>query len=390
MTPSWQAVAVGVALFGSMAAYAIFAGADFGGGIWDLLAGGSRRGRRARAAIDDSVTPVWEGNQVWIVLGLVLLWTAFPRAFGAITTTLFVPLALSLLGIVLRGVGFAFRHEATRPATTRFTGALFAASSVLAPFFLGTCVGAVTTGAVTTKPSPSLTAAWTSATALVTGGLFVAACAFIGGVFLVGDSRRRGESDLARYFAQRAVAAAVGTGVLAGVNLVLLHSSAHYVFSRLTGVALPLVVLSVAAGAAALALLALGRQWLLRVLAAASVTSVIAAWGLAQYPWLLPRTLGLAGGSAPGASLWAELVVVAMALLLVVPSFAYLYWLQQHGKLVHDSASQALRARARQQQRPGERHETAHQPRPFGMVSVIVTIVLTVLRVRSARGRRTG
>ena len=131
-----------------MAAYALFAGADFGGGIWDLLAGSSPRGRRARDAIDASVTPVWEGNQVWIVLGLVLLWTGFPSAFAAITITLFVPLAASVLGLVLRGVGFGFRHEAVRPASKRLTGALFASSSLLAPFFLGTAVGAVTTGRI--------------------------------------------------------------------------------------------------------------------------------------------------------------------------------------------------------------------------------------------------
>ena len=278
--PSWEAVTVGIALVATMAAYALFAGADFGGGIWDLAAGSSPAGRRARDAIDASVTPVWEGNQVWIVLGLVLLWTGFPSAFAAITITLFVPLAASVLGLVLRGVGFAFRHEAVRPTSKRLTGALFATSSLLAPFFLGTAVGAVTTGRIPVPSHGLGTAAWTTPTGLVTGALFVAACAFIGAVYLVGDARRRGHEDLVPYFGHRAVASGVATGVLAAVNLALLHGSAPYVFGRLTGVALPLVIVSVLAGGAAVTLILLRRQWLLRIFGALSVAAVVArgAW----------------------------------------------------------------------------------------------------------------
>src|SRR5438309_1652815 len=129
MNPSWESVVVAVSLFATMAAYALFAGADFGGGIWDLLAGRTATGERPRAAIDKSVTPVWEGNQVWIVLGFVLVFTGFPTAFAAIMTSLFVPLSLSLLGILLRGVGFAFRHESQRLRTQQLAGVLFAAPS---------------------------------------------------------------------------------------------------------------------------------------------------------------------------------------------------------------------------------------------------------------------
>ena len=114
MSPSPEAIAVAAILFVVIAAYALFGGADFGGGIWDLLAGGAERGAAPRELIDESITPVWEANHVWLVFVLVLLWTAFPPAFAAIMTALFVPLSLSLLGIVLRGVGFAFRHTAER------------------------------------------------------------------------------------------------------------------------------------------------------------------------------------------------------------------------------------------------------------------------------------
>jgi cytochrome bd ubiquinol oxidase subunit II len=385
-SPSWETITVGVALVAAMAAYALFAGADFGGGIWDLLAGSSPLGRRARDAIDASVTPVWEGNQVWIVLGLVLLWTGFPGAFAAITITLFVPLAASALGIVLRGVGFAFRHEAVRPASKRLTGAMFACSSLLAPFFLGTAVGAVTTGRIPV-PSPGIsTAAWTTPTALVTGSLFVAACAFIGAVYLVGDASRRGHGDLVTYFGHRAVVSGAVTGVLVAASLALLRGSAPYVFGRLTGVALPLVIISVLAGTAAVTLIVLRRQWLLRIAGGLSVAAVLAAWSLAQYPWLFPTSLSIAAAAAPSTSLTAEIAVIGMAAVLVVPSFVFLYWLQQHGRLEHDSASVQLRRAARAQDRSPAPAPAAPPPR---LLTALV-VAAAAIQIQRHRRRRTG
>ncbi len=319
-------------------------------------------------------------------MGLVLLWTGFPSAFAAISITLFAPLAASALGIVLRGVGFAFRHEAVRPATKRLTGVLFACSSLLAPFFLGTAVGAVTTGRVPV-PSPGIsTAAWTTPTALVTGALFVATCAFIGAVYLVGDASRRGHDDLVPYFGHRAVISGAVTGVLAAVNLALLHGSAPYVFGRLTGVALPLVIISVLAGAAAVTLIALRRQWLLRIAGGLSVAAVLAAWGLAQYPWLFPTSLSIAAAAAPSTSLTAEIAIIGLAAVLVVPSFVFLYWLQQHGRLEHDAASVQLRRAARAQDRSPAPAPAAATPR---LLTALI-VALATLQILRHRRRRNG
>ncbi|WP_433505471.1 cytochrome d ubiquinol oxidase subunit II [Pseudonocardia halophobica] len=333
VAPSVSTVAVAVVLMVTIAGYALFAGADLGAGTWDLLAGGDERGARPREEIDASVTPVWEGNHVWIIFGLVVFWTGFPGAFGAVMVALFVPLALSLLGIVLRGVGFAFRHEAKRPATTRLYGALFAASSFLTPFFLGTTVGAVATGAVPADPAGNLGGAWTSPTAVVTGLLFVATCAYVGGVYLVADCERRGHGDMARYFRRRSLVAGVVTGVLAGVDLGLLAGSAPYLWARLTGPALPAVVVSVLGGIAALALLSARRPNLLRGAAALAVVGVVAGWGVAQYPWVLPGALTLTQSAAPEPAQLALFVALGLAVLLVFPAFVWLYWLQQHGML---------------------------------------------------------
>jgi len=348
MSPSGEAIGVAAILVVVIAAYALFGGADFGGGIWDLLAGGARRGAAARRLIDEAITPVWEANHVWLIFILVLLWTAFPPAFAAIMTALFVPLSLSLLGIVLRGVGFAFRHTAERLRMQQLTGALFAASSLITPFFMGTAVGAVVTGQIPVHPAGNVLAAWTSPTAILTGFLFVAACAYVSAVFLVLEARQRGHRDLMAYFSLRATAAGVVTGALAGGTFAELSVSSPHVFARLTGIALPLVAVSVAAGVAVLAMLWL--RWynalLLRATAALAVAAVVWGWGLAEYPFLFPTSLSLAAGSAPNAALIAEFVVAGLAVLLVAPGFAVLYLLQQRRMLAAAESDADLRLAA--------------------------------------------
>jgi len=386
MNPSADTIAVAAILFVVIAAYALFGGADFGGGIWDLLAGGAERGAAPRELIDESITPVWEANHVWLVFVLVLLWTAFPPAFAAIMTALFVPLSLSLLGIVLRGVGFAFRHTAERLPMQRLTGAVFASASLITPFFMGTVVGAVATGQVPVHPAGNILAAWTSTTAILTGFLFVAACAYISAVFLVPEAQQRGQQDLTRYFSLRATAAGVVTGALAGGTFAELSVSAPYVYHRLTGIALPLVAISIAAGIGVLGLLWL--RWhhpvVLRATAAIAVATVVFGWGLAQYPYLLPAALSLAAGTAPTGTLVSEFVVAGLALLLVAPGFALLYFLQQRHLLTAADSDADLRLAAELQPAVPGRPATAPTP-ASAAIRVTTAAVLALLAVRAIR-----
>ncbi len=390
MSPSPEAIAVAAILFGIIAAYALFGGADLGGGIWDLLAGSAERGAAPRDLIDEAITPVWEANHVWLVFILVVLGTAFPPAFAAIMTALFVPLSLSLLGIVLRGVGFAFRHTAQRLRMRQLTGALFAASSLITPFFLGTAVGAVATGQVPVHPSGNVLAAWTSPTAVLTGFLFVAACAYVSAVFLIPEARQRGHQDLMRYFVLRATAAGILTGVLAGGTLAELSVSAPRLFSRLMSSALPLVAISIAAGIAVLVMLWL--RWYysvgLRVAAAVAVTAVVWGWGLAQYPYLFPTSLSLAAGSAPTGSLVAELVVAGLAVLLVAPGFALLYVLQQRRMLTAAESDADLRLAAQPGPAvsgPPALGRPGAPPAAPVAVRMTTALVLAILAIRAIR-----
>jgi cytochrome bd ubiquinol oxidase subunit II len=204
--------------------YALFGGADFGGGFWDLVAGGAERGERPRALIQRSLTPVWEANHVWLIFILVVLWTAFPPAFSAVMTTLYVPIALAAVGIVLRGSGFAFRKSIEGLSGRRAAGAIFAISSLLTPFFMGAVAGAIAAGNVPGDGNGAPFSSWLDPLPLLTGAMFVASGAYLSAFFLIGDARRAGEGEMQRYFARRALAAAAVAGVAAAFGLVELHA----------------------------------------------------------------------------------------------------------------------------------------------------------------------
>jgi len=321
---------VGGILLAGITLYAILGGADFGGGLWDLLAGGDERGRQPRGLIDESITPVWEANHVWLVFDLVIFWTAFPLAFAAVMTTLALPLWLAVGGIVLRGAGFAFRKEIIQVRWQRVTGAAFAFSSLLTPFFMGTVIGAIATGAVPADATHASLAAWTSATAVLAGFVFVAACGYLAAVYLAVEADRRGDAAMRAYFARRAQAAAVVAGVLSLAALAELHSSGPALYDRLTGRALPLVILAGVCGLTVLVLLAAGRLTGTRVIAATGVAAVVWGWGIARYPVLLPGTsVTLSNAGAPDSTLVALIVLFIVAVALIGPAFALLYTLQR-------------------------------------------------------------
>jgi cytochrome d ubiquinol oxidase subunit II len=313
--------------------YAIFGGADFGAGVWDLLAGRGDRSDRVRAQIDRSIGPVWEANHVWLIFVLVVLWTAFPSAFSAIMTTLYIPLALAALGIVLRGSGFAFRHALPGPVERPATR-VFGVASLLTPFFMGTVVGAIASGDVPAAGDGDPTGSWTGFLPLVTGALFVIVAAYIAAIFLVRDSGAAGESDLRDYFARRALVAAVVAGVAAVVGVIALHRDARFIYDGLTswpGIAL--VVLSGICGLAALGLLLTGRSRGLRVAAVGAGVTMIWGYFAAAFPYMLPTSLKISQAAGASGSLTSVIIVFAVAGALVIPSLGLLYALSQRSAL---------------------------------------------------------
>jgi cytochrome d ubiquinol oxidase subunit II len=313
--------------------YALFGGADFGGGFWDLIAGGAEQGERPRATIQRSLTPVWEANHVWLIFCLVVLWTAFPSAFSAVMTTLYVPLTVAAVGIILRGSGFAFRKSIEGLSGRRAAGATFAISSLLTPFFMGTVVGAIADGNVPAEGNGDAFSSWLQPLPLLVGAIFVVSGAYLAAVFLVGDARRAGEPEMEHYFARRALTAAVVAGALAVAGIFVLNSEASYVYNRLTAEGLPLVIVSLLCGAAALAVLVRGGRRPLRPLAGGAFVAVIWSWGVAQFPYLLPTSLRIDQAAAPDPTLTIVLIVFGVAAALVLPSLGLLYTLSQRDLL---------------------------------------------------------
>lgn len=321
---------VAVILMFGITAYALFGGADFGAGIWDLVAGGAKRGARPRAVIAHSIGPVWEANHVWLIFCLVVLWTGFPEAFEAIALTLYVPLALAALGIVLRGSSFAFRKEVTRVSSERNFGAAFAASSVLVPYCMGAVAGAIASGEVPVGgESGDPWSSWVNPTSILGGVLAVVVCAFLASVYLVWDSRRIDDPTMAEYFRRRAVAASVVAGVVAGVGLFILYDDANYVFDGLMSRALPLVIISALCGIGTLVLLARDAHSGARVLAMGAVATIVVSWGVAQWPYILPTSLKVSDAAAPSGTLGTIIVVFIVAAIVILPSLGLLYVLDQ-------------------------------------------------------------
>jgi len=324
--------AVAAILWIGVTLYAVFAGADFGAGMWDLLAGRGERGERARALIDHSIAPVWEANHVWLIFALVVLWTAFPPAFSAVMSTLYIPLSLAALGIVLRGSGFAFRHALPgrlRGPATRVVGV----SSLVTPFFMGTVAGAVASGEVPAEGGGDATSSWTGALPLTTGLLFVATCAYLAAVFLVRDAGAARDAELRRYFTRRALAAAVIAGVAALGGVIALHAEARFVYDGLTGDGLPLLILSAACGLGALGLLARGRAGGVRAAAVGAVVAVLWGFFVALHPYMLPESLTIEDAAGAGATLTSVIVVFAIAGAVCLPALALLYLLSQRRAL---------------------------------------------------------
>jgi cytochrome d ubiquinol oxidase subunit II len=313
--------------------YALFAGADFGAGAWDLLAGGAVRGSPQRRLIEHSVGPVWEANHVWLIFVVVLLWTAFPPVFAAVMSTLYVPLTLAALGIIARGASFAFRKAVTGVPEQRLFGALFAASSVVTPFFLGAVAGAIASGRV----PPGLAqghplGSWTGPASVLGGVLAVLVCAYLAAVYLCADATRVGASALAEAFRLRALISGALTGAVALAGIAVLARDAPLLFVGLIGRAMPLVALSVVAGIAEFPLLWRRHYLTARIVAALAVTAILWSWAVAQYPVMLEPRLTFTASAAHDSVLSASLLALAVGAVLLVPSLLWLYRLFQRGE----------------------------------------------------------
>lgn len=329
---------VAASMFIGITLYALLAGADFGAGFWDLVAGGTVRGAPTRALIEQSIGPVWEANHVWLIFVLVTLWTGFPSAFAPIMSTLYVPLTLAAVGIILRGSAFAFRKASPTIGARRLYGIAFASSSVITPYFLGSVVGGVASGRVPAGTGTGdVLRSWLNPTSVLGGIMAVVVCAFLAAVYLAADAERRGRPELVNGFRQRALLAGIVGGAVAAVGVAVLHADSPSLFHGLTHRGAPLIVVSAAAGACTLVLVARRRFAIARYVAALAVVAVLWGWAAGQYPWMLVHELTIKAAAAPRATLEAGLIAFGAGSLVLVPALVWLLVLVQRGELSGES-----------------------------------------------------
>ena len=301
--------------------YAVLGGADFGAGIVQLLARGSTAAAERRA-IATSMGPVWEANHVWLIFVVTAFFSAFPRAFGALGTAVFLPATLAVVAIVVRGCAFAFAGQIEgRPDVTAAAQQMFSGASVAAPFLFGTVAG----GLALQRAHAGELGFWIGPFQLIVGALAVALCAALAATFLAVEMTRAGEAELAASFGRRGLWATTAAGVLALVALAAASGAAPRLFQDLTGRALPEVLAAIVAGSAAVGTLWRRRYRPARAAIGLSTAAIVWGWGIAQYPRLVGPKLTIDNASATGPELTAIAIALGAGLLILAPSLWLLY-----------------------------------------------------------------
>jgi cytochrome bd ubiquinol oxidase subunit II len=323
-----------VFILAGVVAYTVLAGADFGAGLWTLLAGGGRAGRAAiRDHARHAMGPVWEANHVWLIFVLVVFWTAYPVAFGSIMSTLSIPLFIAAVGIILRGASYALRGQLEAARGQHPIENLFALSSILTPFALGTVVGGIASGRVpvgnaTGDPITS----WLNPTSVVIGALAVAISGYLAAVYLAADAHRLGERALELDFRARALLSGLCAGALALAGLFVVRFDAPALFQGLTSNGgLAMVAVSAAAGLMTLVLVWRNRFGPARASAALAVAAIVAGWALAQRPHVLPG-LTVDQAAASRSTLLATIIAIACGAAVLIPSLLLLFRLVLRGR----------------------------------------------------------
>ena len=312
----------------SLNAYVLFGGADFGGGVWDLLASGPRR-ERQRTVIAHAIGPIWEANHVWLILAIVLTFTCFAPVYARLGTILHIPLTLMLVGIVLRGSAFTFRtYDTAGDAAQRRWGRTFASASVITPVLLGISIGAVASGRVRQVGTGSFVqqfvGPWLTPFAVSVGLLTLALFAFLAAVFLTLETR---DPELCEDFRRRALGAGLAVFLTSALALLLAGDAAPLVRSGLMASpwAFPLHLATAVAALTVLAALWWRRFRIARVAVGLQVSLIFWGWALAQFPFLVPPDLTIANSAAPQSTLRLVLIALVVGGAVLLPSLWYLF-----------------------------------------------------------------
>jgi cytochrome bd ubiquinol oxidase subunit II len=322
-----EAAILGIVWIG-LTLYVLLGGADFGGGVWDLLASGSRA-EEQRRLIAAAIGPVWEANHVWLIFVLTGLLSAFPSVFADLSIALYLPFSLALIGIVLRGSAFAFRsHGEPESAWQRSWTRVFGVASLVTPFVLGAAAASIAGGRIRVVDGDvraDLVGSWTGLLSLFAGLFAVAICAYLAATYLTVEAVQRDEHELERDFRGRALVTGVVAGALAAIGLLLVRAEAPVLWKGMLDAGLAFAVVSALGGIVSLTAVWRGRYRVARAGAVVAVASVLFGWGVSQWPYLIVPDVTVADAAAPEATLRVVTIGFAIGGALLAPSLYLLF-----------------------------------------------------------------
>jgi cytochrome d ubiquinol oxidase subunit II len=315
----------------AVGAYVLTAGADFGGGVWDLLSRGPRATAQ-REAIARAIAPIWEVNHIWMIFVVVLLFTVFPDAYALVSVALHIPLVLVLVGIVLRGSAFVFRAYGMQPNEARERwGRVFAWASAITPVFLGMTLAGLSSGDIRVDArgivSSGFLAGWTSLFALSVGVFALVLFALLAASYLAARAEADGELELCDDFRRRALASEAAAGVLAAIVTWRASIDAPLLFEGLLGAtwSIPVHAWTATIAGAAILALATHRVALARLLVMLQVSLVLLGWGLAMNGYLILPDVHMHDAGASEAVLASLPWVLLGGAVVFVPALMWLY-----------------------------------------------------------------
>ena len=308
--------------------YVLLGGADFGGGVWDLVASG-RRAEDQRRLIAAAIGPVWEANHVWLIFVLTGLLSAFPAVFADLSIALYLPFSLALVGIVLRGSAFAFRsHGEPESAWQRAWTRVFGVASLITPFVLGAAAASIASGRIRVVDGAvraDLVGAWTGLLSLFAGLFAVAICAYLAATYLTVEAVQRGERELEDDFRARSMVTGAVAGGLALVGVLLVRAEAPILWDGMLDAGLAFAVLSAVGGLGSLVAVWRRRYRLARAGAVVAVSSVLFGWGVSQWPYLIVPDVTVADAAAPAETLRVVAIGFGIGALVLAPSLYLLF-----------------------------------------------------------------
>ncbi|MEP7039123.1 MAG: cytochrome d ubiquinol oxidase subunit II [Acidobacteriota bacterium] len=314
-------------MLGALLLYVLLAGADYGGGVWDLLAFGKRK-KEQRELVEEAIGPVWEANHVWLILVIVVLFTAFPKAFAVISTALHIPLTLLLIGIILRGTSFIFRkNETNHNETQEHWSLIFSISSIITPILLGIILGAIASGTIRVENGIVQTdffSSWFAPFPFAVGFFALSLFAFLAAVYLILETENR---KLQEDFRQRALISGFTVGILALIVFLLAGVGAPTVRAGISSNfwALGLHISTAIFATGAFYALWTRKYQLARVCAAAQITMILLGWAVAQFPFLVEPNITIYNSAAPDITLQLLLGALILGAILLFPSYYYLF-----------------------------------------------------------------